>query len=99
MEDEKSGSIENLQSFDLGEAGGGEQLIIDYRPVSPGEYYVMTLGNAPKINNENKDDNDIKMRFFKLTFQKENRYSVVEFVTAEAISKIASLFSSKQLFS
>ena len=40
----------NLQSFDLGEPGGGNQLIIDSRVISDTEYYVITLGNPPKIN-------------------------------------------------
>lgn len=55
MSDETKKTVEkpqssdlNLQSFDLGEIGGGKQLIIDYRIISSGEYYVMTLGDAPK---------------------------------------------------
>lgn len=40
----------NLKGFDLGEMGGGEQLIIDSRTVSKTEHYVIALGNAPKID-------------------------------------------------
>lgn len=40
----------NLKGFDLGEMGGGEQVIIDSRTVSETEYYVIALGNAPKID-------------------------------------------------
>ncbi|MBO7123032.1 MAG: hypothetical protein J6V90_07120 [Treponema sp.] len=39
-----------LKSFDIGEMGGGEQIIIDSRTISETEHYVITLGNAPKIN-------------------------------------------------
>lgn len=37
-----------LQSFDLGEDGGGRQLIFASKPISPTEHYVLTLGNGPK---------------------------------------------------
>ena len=63
MADEKTATIEKLQSFDLGEAGGGEQLIIDYRAASTTEYYVMALGNAPRINNESETGGGIKYAF------------------------------------
>ncbi len=38
----------DLMSFDLGEAGGGKQLIFAHKAVSPTEHYVFTLGNPPK---------------------------------------------------
>lgn len=114
MTDETNDSI-NLKSFDLGEMGGGKQLIIDYRTISPTEYYVVTLGNGPKIDltpnanikeleekylkNKKIETNDkeetydnIKIRFFKLTLQKDNRYSVEEYVSLEGITEIAKLF-------
>lgn len=50
MDNEKINPIEIFHSFDLGELGGGKQLIIDYRAISPVEYYVMTLGNGPKTD-------------------------------------------------
>lgn len=42
----------NLLAFDLGEAGGGKQLIIDHKPISDKEYYVSTLSNVPKTAQE-----------------------------------------------
>ena len=50
MAENKSLKPQKYTSFDLGEAGGGEQVIIDYREISSTEYYVMTLGNGPKID-------------------------------------------------
>ena len=38
----------DLMSFDLGEAGGGKQMIFAHKAVSPTEHYVFTLGNPPK---------------------------------------------------
>lgn len=38
----------DLMSFDLGEAGGGTQMIFAHKAVSPTEHYVFTLGNPPK---------------------------------------------------
>ncbi len=103
MDNEKTNPnpIEKLQSFDIGERLGGTQLIIDYRAISPTEFYVMTLGNGPKVAaipnlntklSEN-EDNKIKIRFFKLTFVEGTTYSIDEFVTPESISKVASLFT------
>ena len=90
MTDKKANIIEKFHSFDLGECGGGEQLIIDYRVISPTEYNVMTLGNGPRLK---KDDNDIKIRFFRLTFVEGTRFDVAEYITPESISKIAKLFN------
>ena len=46
-----------LKGFDLGEQGGGMQLIIAAKTISPTEFYVATLGNAlPKIQNSPKQD-------------------------------------------
>ena len=50
----------------------------------------MTLGNGPRLK---KDDNDIKIRFFRLTFVEGTRFDVAEYVTPESISKIAKLFN------
>ena len=38
----------DLKSFDLGEAGGGTQLIIADKALSATEHVVFTLGNGPK---------------------------------------------------
>lgn len=95
MDDQKTNQIEKLQSFDLGERGGGTQIIIDYRVISPTEYYVMTLGNAPKIREEANDN--IKIRFFKLTLLESGQYSVDEFVTVESIANIARLFTESKV--
>ena len=46
-----------LKGFDLGEQGGGMQLIIAAKTISPTEFYVATLGNSlPKIQNSPKQD-------------------------------------------
>ena len=46
-----------LKGFDLGEQGGGMQLIIAAKTISPTEFYVATVGNAlPKIQNSPKQD-------------------------------------------
>jgi|GEM_PF-3299985 len=39
----------DLMSFDLGEVGGGEQMIFAHKQISEKEYYVFTLGNGPKL--------------------------------------------------
>lgn len=38
----------DLQSFDLGEAGGGIQMIIADKAINENEHYVFTLGDGPK---------------------------------------------------
>lgn len=46
-----------LKGFDLGEQGGGMQLIIAAKTISPTEFYVATVGNSlPKIQNSPKQD-------------------------------------------
>ncbi len=61
MAENKSLKPQKYTSFDLGEAGGGEQVIIDYREISPTEYYVMTLGNGAKIDlNADSGSEDLK---------------------------------------
>ena len=66
MSDKKIPALDTLTSFDLGEAGGGEQVIIDYREISPTEYYVMTLGNGPKIKLDgNSNIQDLKNEYEK----------------------------------
>ena len=66
MADEKKNPIEVLQSFDLGEIGGGEQLIIDFREISSTEYYVVTIGNGPKeVLTPNSDMEELKEKYLK----------------------------------
>lgn len=126
-----------LKGFDLGEQGGGMQLIIAAKTISPTEFYVATLGNAlPKIQNSPKQDlpsdeimtdeeikeliknfesnksidelnlfknveqtdenkkwddkekNDIKIRFFKLSFI-EDELNAEEYITWEGIVNVA----------
>ena len=58
-----------LKSFDLGEKGGGMQLIIASKAISSTEYYVITLGNKSLINNNHVDSipqyslNDVEKKF------------------------------------
>ena len=110
MDNEKINPIEVFHSFDLGELGGGKQLIIDYRAISPTEYYVMTLGNGPKIDltsdldikkleekylkNQEivKNEENIKIRFFKLSLREDNKYFVEEYVSIKTITEVAKLF-------
>ena len=110
MDNEKINPIEIFHSFDLGELGGGKQLIIDYRAISPTEYYVMTLGNDPKTDltpdldikklEENylknqeivKNEENIKIRFFKLSLREDNKYLVEEYVSVKTITEVAKLF-------
>jgi len=114
MTDEETDSLK-FKTLNLSKMCGGEQLIVDYRAISPDKYYVMTIGNGPKIDltpnanikeleekylkNKKIETNDkeetydnIKIRFFKLTLQKDNRYSVEEYVSLEEITEIAKLF-------
>lgn len=49
MTDEETDSLK-FKTLNLGEMCGGEQLIIDYRAISPDKYYVMTIGNGTKID-------------------------------------------------
>lgn len=126
-----------LKGFDLGEQGGGMQLIIAAKTISPTEFYVATLGNSlPKIQNSPKQDlpsdeimtdeeikelikkfesnksidelnlfknveqtdenkkwddkekNDIKIRFFKLSFI-EDELNAEEYITWEGIVNVA----------
>ena len=104
MDAEKNSFLDNLQSFDLGEKGGGTQVIIDYRPIEPGQFYVMTLGNGPKLEvnpdtdtnsdtkSNEKENNKIKIRFFKLTLRENKKYLIEEFVSLESIRNLARLF-------
>lgn len=92
MENEKPCTIEKFQAINLEERLGGEQLIIDYRVISPTEYNVMTLGKGPMFNKNEKND-DIKIRFFKLTSIEDTRYDVAEYITPESISRVAKLFT------
>lgn len=126
-----------LKGFDLGEQGGGMQLIIAAKTISPTEFYVATVGNSlPKIQNSHKQDlpsdeimtdeeikelikkfesnksidelnlfknveqtaenkkwddkekNDIKIRFFKLSFI-EDELNAEEYITWEGIVNVA----------
>ena len=126
-----------LKGFDLGEQGGGMQLIIAAKTISPTEFYVATVGNSlPKIQNSPKQDlpsdeimtdeeikelikkfesnesidelnlfknveqtdenkkwddkekNDIKIRFFKLSFI-EDELNAEEYITWEGIVNVA----------
>lgn len=58
-----------LKSFDLGEKGGGMQLIIAAKAINSTEYYVITLGNKSLINNNHVDSipqyslNDVEKKF------------------------------------
>lgn len=111
-------------SFDLGEVGGGTQIIVAHKAISDTEYYVMTLGNGPKIEmtsvgavnkvieeykkkqmmdkalgkqasdkiEEDEDYENIKIRFFKLTFTEGKKYLVEEFITLEQITEVAGYF-------
>lgn len=92
MEDEKTGSIEKFHCLNLEERLGGEQLIIDYRVISTTEYNVMTLGKGPVLKKGEKND-DMKIRFFKLTFIEGTQYDVSEYITLESICRVAKLFS------
>ena len=92
MEDEKSGGIKKFHCLNLEERLGGEQLIMDYRVISSTEYYVMTVGNGPMLEKGKKND-DMKIRFFKLTLMEDSKYDVVEYITLESIAKVAKLFS------
>ena len=126
-----------LKGFDLGEQGGGMQLIIAAKTISPTEFYVATVGNSlPKIQNSPKQDlpsdeimtdeeieelikkfesnksidelnlfknveqtdenkkwddkekNDIKIRFFKLSFI-EDELNAEEYITWQGIVNVA----------
>ena len=105
MDDEKLNL--KLKSFDLGEVGGGSQIIIDYKAISPNEYVVMTVGNGAKIpllpdspaekaqteGSENTSEaGNIKIRFFKLTMLEGNACDIAEYVTVDAICEAARLF-------
>ena len=46
----------DLKSFDLGEAGGGTQLIIADKAVGTNEHVVFTLGNGPKRDDAVEQD-------------------------------------------
>lgn len=45
----------NLMSFDLGEAGGGQQMIFAHKSLSETEHYVFALGNPPKDEQTTKE--------------------------------------------
>ena len=82
----------NLKCFDLGEENGGKQLILDHISISPTEYYVFTIGDGQKNKNINQEDNNTKIRCFKLSKAPNGQYAVKEFTNPEEISKIAGLF-------
>lgn len=42
----------DLKGFDLGEIGGGEQMIFASKPINDKEHYVLTLGDGPKSTDE-----------------------------------------------
>lgn len=115
-----------LKGFDLGEQGGGMQLIIAAKTISPTEFYVTALGNPPckkqnllsdeimtdeeieellkeceskktidELNlfknnekNDSTEKNDIKIRFFKLSFI-EDELMAEEYITWEGIVNVA----------
>lgn len=93
------GKIGVFTSFDLSEENGGPQMIIDYRAVSPTEYYVKTLGDGPK-NTENEvnkeksetEKNNIKIRYFKLTLLDDKKCAFEEYVTPKSICAIIKYF-------
>lgn len=45
----------DLMSFDLGEVGGGQQMIIAHKQINDQECYVFTLGNGPKTDDVNQE--------------------------------------------
>lgn len=49
-----------LMSFDLGENGGGSQMVLAHKAVSEKEHYVFTLGNGPKKTEEQAEPVDNK---------------------------------------
>ena len=49
-----------LQSFDLGEAGGGTQIIFAHKAINNTEHYVFTLGNGPKSEQVTAEQNSDK---------------------------------------
>ena len=92
----------------LPEQSGGEQLILDYKAISPTEYYAFTVGYGPKNNeindeiektdsmNPENEQKKVKIRFFKLTFCEGDNYNVEEFVSLEDILDIMKLFDYKR---
>ena len=42
----------DLKGFDLGEIGGGEQMIFASKAINEKEHYVLTLGDGPKTAEE-----------------------------------------------
>ena len=82
----------DLSCFDLGEENGGKQLILQHVSISSTEHYVFTIGDGPKDKTFNENDNNTKIRCFKLTKATNGQYAVKEYVTPEEISKIAELF-------
>ena len=93
IDNEQLGTNLDLLCFDLGEENGGKQLILEHISISPTEHYVFTIGDGPITENFNKDNNNIKIRCFKLSKAFDEKYAVKEYVTPEEISKIAELFN------
>ena len=68
-----------LKGFDLGEQGGGMQLIIAAKTISPTEFYVATLGNSlPKIQNSPKQDLPSDEIMTDEEIEKEKRRQIAE---------------------
>lgn len=126
----------DLMSFDLGEAGGGKQIIFMHKSISETEHYVFTLGNAPQDTQENlvqrgapekeidntetlldqqllsnfrnrlsnlkstdnqneaaqANEQNLKLRCFKLTQTENREYLVEEYITPKGIANVARIF-------
>lgn len=93
-------TTENKQKYkciDLGEAGGGKQIVDDVVYINENERYVRTFGYGPKIDMETgeplqQQEKHVKLRFFHLLKDKDN-LTVSECVIPEDIERIASLFN------
>ena len=114
----------NLKAFDLGQAGGGMQLIIADKQVNENEHYVFTVGKGmPQLEaqnempnqeanglkkafmsfrdnilkkkpneSQNEEKNNIKLRCFKLTWDKDKQMRAEEYMTWEGIAEVAKMF-------
>lgn len=137
MELDQTENSFNLQSFDLGEAGGGKQMIFAHKAINDTEHYVFTLGNGPKdtqdttVPEPTKTDNNVKtiskqilsnfcnqfgirknakqksateqdeqqnlkLRFFKLSQIEGQKYNIEEYITPQGASDIARMFGNDQ---
>lgn len=95
------------KAFDLGERGGGPQTIVAYKRINSTQFYAITLGNGPRTKEEciehdkkfeelenrliNSDDDDIKIRVFKLTLMENNKYHCEEYVTPEGVINVSKI--------